>query len=278
MLSSRTSFSHRSSCQPRADTPVLVFLHGLLGNTDDWQAVLDALPDYDWIALDLPGHGGSQAQMCDDFATCCQQITAAVLAQVPAQTPIWLVGYSLGGRIAMTGAATHAFAALNVQGLIIEGGNFGLPSAVEREARWQNDHRWAMRFEAEPIEQVLSDWYQQAVFSSLNHEQRQTLIAKRSANLGAAVATMLLSTSLATQPYLLPGLTQLPMPIWYICGAKDEKFRQLAEQSGLNYRQIDDAGHNVHHEQPVAFARIIHDLIPRPSVRVADNNNGNHHG
>ncbi|ENQ5770154.1 2-succinyl-6-hydroxy-2,4-cyclohexadiene-1-carboxylate synthase [Vibrio fluvialis] len=278
MLCSRALFSHFSSRKQRADVPVLVFLHGLLGNGDDWQSVLNALPDWDWITLDLPGHGDSQEQTCHDFADCCQQITAAVLSHVPPQTPIWLVGYSLGGRLAMTGAASGAFAALNVQGFIIEGGNFGLPSTVEREARWHNDSHWAARFRSEPIEQVLSDWYQQAVFSSLNHEQRQTLITKRSANLGHAVANMLLSTSLATQPYLLPTLKQLQTPVWYVCGAKDEKFRQLAEHSGLNYRQVEDAGHNVHHEQPAAFARIIQDLIHTLSLRAGDNNNGNHHG
>ncbi len=105
---------------------------------------------------------------------------------------------------------------------------------------------------------VLADWYQQTVFSSLNHEQRQLLIAKRSVNLGSALSDMLLATSLAKQPDLLPSVKALSFskhrkPL-YICGEFDNKFTQLAVGSGLDYEPIASAGHNVHKEQPVAFA------------------------
>ncbi|MCV5656212.1 2-succinyl-6-hydroxy-2,4-cyclohexadiene-1-carboxylate synthase, partial [Escherichia coli] len=83
----------------------------------------------------------------------------------------------------------------------------------EKQVRLENDARWAMRFKTEPLERVLSDWYQQAVFSSLNHEQRQTFIAKRSDNLGSAVANMLMATSLAKQAYLLPSLQKQNIPV-----------------------------------------------------------------
>ncbi|MCG3722919.1 2-succinyl-6-hydroxy-2,4-cyclohexadiene-1-carboxylate synthase [Vibrio cincinnatiensis] len=258
--------------------PVLVFLHGLLGSSEDWQPVFSRLRDEAWLAIDLPGHGQSQAVTCDDFAVCCQLIKQTILAHYEATTPIWLVGYSLGGRIAMIGSVEGWFDGLNIQGLVIEGGNFGLPNDAEKKARWQHDQQWAKRFISEPIAQVLADWYQQPVFSSLNHEQRQTLIRLRSGNLGHRIAMMLLATSLATQPYLLPQLMRLPFPVHYVCGQNDQKFRQLAEQSGLFYSLIDHAGHNVHHEQPDAFAQKLKKLLPTSSVGVGGNNNGNHHG
>lgn len=274
MLGSRIS---PSPCS-RPAKPVLVFLHGLLGSSEDWQPVLDLLGGETWLTIDLPGHGQSHAVTCHDFAMCCQQVKQTILAHYDSSTPIWLVGYSLGGRIAMTGCAEGWFDELNVQGLLIEGGNFGLTSDTDKNARWLHDQQWAMRFKSEPIAQVLADWYQQAVFSSLNNEQRQTLIGLRSGNLGQRIAMMLLATSLATQPYLLPQLMTLPFPVHYVCGQNDQKFRQLAEQSGLYYSLIDHAGHNVHHEQPDAFAQIIKNLLPTGSFDVGDNNNGNHHG
>jgi 2-succinyl-6-hydroxy-2,4-cyclohexadiene-1-carboxylate synthase len=97
----------------------------------------------------------------------------------------------------------------------------------------------------------------QRVFSSLNHEQRQNLILKRSANLGTSVANMLEATSLAKQDYLLERLKRSGVATHYICGEKDNKFSQLAEQSGLSFSQVAQAGHNVHIEQPQAFAEII---------------------
>ncbi len=250
-----------SSLTMQNDKPVLVFLHGLLGNTKDWQDSLSLLTNNNWLTIDLPGHGRSAQHFCRDFDDCCQQVSHTIVSQLKPHTPVVLVGYSLGGRIAMLGTALNLFSGLNLKGIVIEGGNFGLNSQQDKETRWENDHRWAQRFRNEPIEQVLSDWYQQAVFSSLNDEQRQTLITKRSANLGGNIANMLLSTSLAHQPYLLPALQRLSLPMHYVCGAKDNKFRQLAEQSGLNYSQINGAGHNVHKEQPIAFVDTIQRFI-----------------
>ncbi len=271
-------YSHSSSTPVTSDKPVLVLLHGLLGSGEDWEGTLQYLPQQPWLAIDLPGHGQSANVECTDFSDCCQKITHTILTQLGPSVPVILVGYSLGGRLAMLGACLGLFAKVNLQGIVIEGGNVGLQSEQERKARWGNDTQWANRFRIEPIEQVLSDWYQQPVFSSLNDEQRQTLITKRSANLGEKVANMLLSTSLAHQPYLLPALKDLSLPMQYVCGAKDNKFCQLAQQSGLVYSQINSAGHNVHQEQPEAFAQTIQIFIDSLPQEVRDNNIGNNHG
>nr|WP_321382610.1 2-succinyl-6-hydroxy-2,4-cyclohexadiene-1-carboxylate synthase [uncultured Vibrio sp.] len=247
---------HQSGIQP-----TLVFLHGLLGSGEDWQACLDELSEFDQVTIDLPGHGASQAALCSDLDDCCKSLHSTLSLLFPSHQPLILIGYSMGGRIAMHGLAKNCFSDLNICAAFIEGGNFGLQTESEKRARFENDYRWALRFETEPVEHVLSDWYQQAVFSSLNHEQRQTLIAKRSANLGSAVANMLRATSLAKQSYLLPALQAQPVPVYYLCGAKDTKFCQLAVSSGLTYRQIEGAGHNVHQEQPKQFAIHIKQII-----------------
>ncbi len=271
-------YSRFSSTPVTPDKPVLVLLHGLLGNSEDWEGMLRFMPEQSWLAIDLPGHGQSSNIDCTDFFDCCKKITHTIFAQLGQSVPIIWVGYSLGGRLAMLGACLRLFNGINLQGIVIEGGNVGLQSEQERKARWCNDTQWANRFRIEPIEQVLSDWYRQPVFSSLNDEQRQTLITKRSANLGEKVANMLLSTSLAHQPYLLPSLQDLSLPMQYVCGAKDKKFCQLAEQCGLVYSQISSAGHNVHQEQPEAFAQTIQIFIDSLPQEVRDNNIGNNHG
>ncbi|GMQ45844.1 hypothetical protein VB10N_08430 [Vibrio sp. 10N] len=159
---------------------------------------------------------------------------------------------------------------LNIKGLVIEGGNFGLPDSELRAARWHSDSQWAKRFQQENIGVVLADWYQQSVFSSLNHEQRQLLIAKRSVNLGSSLSDMLLATSLAKQPYLLPSVKALSFsgnrtPL-YICGEFDSKFTQLATDSGLDFERIENAGHNVHKEQPQAFAQRLRTYLEQMSL------------
>ncbi|WP_260259322.1 2-succinyl-6-hydroxy-2,4-cyclohexadiene-1-carboxylate synthase [Vibrio intestinalis] len=255
------AYSYHPPKDPQTEAPVLVFLHGLLGDGYDWQACIENLPEWPCITLDLPGHGQSKHIQCDDFAHVCRLIFDTLLTLVKGNSSIVLIGYSLGGRIAMHGIAHHAFEGLPIPLAIIEGGNFGLQAEEEKQQRWQTDCRWANRFKSEPIEQVLNDWYRQAVFSSLNHAQRQTLIQLRSANLGPAIGHMLQATSLAKQTFLLNQLRDSSTHLHYICGAKDHKFSQMAQASGLAFSQIANAGHNVHKEQPQAFAHQIKEQI-----------------
>ncbi|EEX37456.1 MULTISPECIES: 2-succinyl-6-hydroxy-2,4-cyclohexadiene-1-carboxylate synthase [Vibrio] len=254
--------------QNNAVQPVVVFLHGFLGSSQDWQMVVERLRGvYSLLLIDLPGHGQSRHLGCSDFADVCQQIAQVVTAHCPPTTPLWLVGYSLGARLAMLGCTQGWFDALNIQGLVIEGGHFGLTTEEEKNARWQHDQHWAARFAHQPIAQVLTDWYQQAVFSSLNHEQRQTLVTLRSDNLGSAVAGTLLATSLARQPDTLPKLQCLPFSVYYVCGQNDAKFYQLAQQSDLHYHVVEQAGHNVHHECPESFAHLVTRLVASSNNR-----------
>lgn len=250
-------YSRISSNLRETSGPVVVFLHGLLGSGEDWQPTLEHLHDWPSITIDLPGHGLSALESCNDFRDCCNQISDALLTQIAPHRPIVLVGYSLGARIAMTGVAKHYFPSLNIQLLLVEGGHVGLSQEEEKKQRLVNDTKWAERFSTEPIEQVLNDWYQQPVFSSLKHEQRQDLVTKRSANLGSTVANMLLATSLAKQDFLLDSIKEAGVVTHYIFGEEDDKFSHLAKQSGLSFSPVAKAGHNAHREQPAAFAKII---------------------
>ena len=83
----------------------------------------------------------------------------------------WLVGYSLGGRVAMM-AACQGLAGLC--GVVVEGGHPGLQNAEQRTQRQRSDRQWAQRFRTEPLTAVFADWYQQPVFASLNDEQRRS--------------------------------------------------------------------------------------------------------
>ncbi|CAM3641212.1 2-succinyl-6-hydroxy-2, 4-cyclohexadiene-1-carboxylate synthase [Vibrio aerogenes CECT 7868] len=256
---------HRQG-EPDPDSPVLVFLHGLLGQHQDWAEVRSRLTDFPRLSLDLPGHGQSRGNGCVDMDDCCEQIVFAIKAALQKEGmsqahPLILTGYSLGGRIAMYGCVKGRWSSLNLKGLIIEGGHFGLGDEAARQQRWQHDMQWAARFRDEPVEQVLDDWYQQPVFSTLNDAQRQQLISQRRDNLGTRIAEMMLATSLARQPDLLAELYKQPLPVRYICGEEDQKFRQLAGNSRLSVYAIKQAGHNVHKEKSGAFTHALRECI-----------------
>lgn len=258
-------YSHyHPAISSQQEKPTLVFLHGLLGDGHDWADVisqLSHLDDYSTLTIDLCGHGRSRYKSCQGFEHICDLIETTIQRRIGKTAPVVLVAYSLGARIAMYAMAQKKWATINVVAAVIEGGNFGLCSQQEKDARWQNDLRWAKRFCSEYLEHVLSDWYKQAVFSSLSHEQQYAMVVRRSSNLGVSVADMLLATSLSKQPYLLDGLKSQTIPVLYLCGEKDTKFRKLASASGLNSLVIDGAGHNAHVEQPERFAQSIYNFI-----------------
>jgi 2-succinyl-6-hydroxy-2,4-cyclohexadiene-1-carboxylate synthase len=257
--------------------PTLVFLHGLLGSGQDWRHVVNTLSsEHLCITIDLPGHGKSQMVQAIDFAHVNQLILQTLFHRNIEQYV--LIGYSMGARLAMYHAASiHPNAVPHsgeksackktpqLMGVVIEGGHFGLPQ-VECAARFANDQKWAQRFTYEPLSLVLPDWYQQAVFSSLNHDQRQSLVLKRSGNLSSGVARMLLATSLAKQPQLQQTMEALVLPTIYVCGERDKKFKRLVEDTQLQYQVIASAGHNVHVEQPYAFSMAINNFVKQIGI------------
>lgn len=182
--------------------PWLVFLHGFSGDRREWQRVGEGLSDYPRLYLDLPGHGGSRNLGVTGFDEMSTLLTRTLLSYNILK--FWLIGYSLGGRIAMFHACQQPKGLL---GVIVEGGHPGLQEADARNARLASDRRWATRFRTEPLEKVFADWYQQPVFASLTDAQREALITLRSQNNGATLAMMLEATSLAAQPDLRAALS-----------------------------------------------------------------------
>ncbi|MDX2319738.1 MAG: 2-succinyl-6-hydroxy-2,4-cyclohexadiene-1-carboxylate synthase [Moritella sp.] len=249
--------------------PSLVFLHGLLGSTADWQKIVSHLSsDYQCICIDLPGHGGSQAVTANDFQH-VQQLIIATLAQYQLEH-IVLVGYSLGARIAMNIASEPAINwPYSIDGLLLESGNPGLNSSAEQLQRGLHDLGWVTRFSEAPLAQVLPDWYQQGVFASLTDRQKTALIATRSQiqanrngfNGGLQISKMLAATSLSKQGYLLPQLQNAEFPVCMVCGELDPKFVQLTQASQLDHHVVANAGHNVHADQPLVFTELVRGLV-----------------
>ena len=260
------------------ERPSLVFLHGLLGTKHDWQAVIDRLPHFDCISLDLPLHGEQKTLAVTDFEQTCVYLSQKIESAV-GNKPYMLIGYSLGGRLALYYALQSQVEKGELTGLILEGANLGLLTAAEKQVRWDSDQQWAQRFANEAPSAVLNDWYRQAVFADLNEAQRQRLIEKRTNNCGENITQMLLATSLAKQPdfrslvkeYIQEQRLQKQQlqkqqlhkqqqvrsktfPIHFFCGERDQKFRRQAEQHQLNLTLIKQAGHNAHTENPDEFA------------------------
>ncbi len=244
---------------PSESSPSLIFLHGFLGNGLDWQLTAETLSQHHHcVLLDLPGHGQSVACEVNDFPA-MREMLCSWLRKLA--HPFILIGYSLGGRVAMDLTA-HALMS-NQKALIVEGGHFGLQSFKERQDRALNDATWATRFDSEPLIDVLKDWYRQGVFSSASDVIKSRWIVQRAENNGYTLSNMLKATSLSQQDFLLPLLTAKAetLPMLYLCGEHDAKFRALAAQSPFQMGVIAKAGHNAHAEQPLAVSKCIASFV-----------------
>lgn len=242
-----------------AGQPWLVFLHGFSGDAREWQAVGEQLNTLPRLYLDLPGHGGSADLTVTDFASVDALLRHTLISYNILS--YWLVGYSLGGRIAMYHACQGAQGLL---GLIVEGAHPGLRCPEARQQRRASDARWAERFRHQPLSEVFADWYHQPVFSSLHDEQRQQLIALRSQNNGTTLASMLQATSLAEQPDLHPALSQRDFAFYYLFGERDNKFGHIAAELAATCFAIPHAGHNAHRDNPDAVVACLAQILRLP--------------
>ncbi|OOF45641.1 2-succinyl-6-hydroxy-2,4-cyclohexadiene-1-carboxylate synthase [Rodentibacter trehalosifermentans] len=240
----------------------IIFLHGLLGTGYDWQKVIENLPHFCCIPLDLPFHGKAKNIEVSHFNDTAKYLSEQIKTVVNNE-PYVLVGYSLGGRVAMYYALEAHVEKGNLQAVVLEGANLGLKTEEEKQARWQNDAQWATRFAKEAPEKVLKDWYQQPVFSHLTADERAKLIEKRKANCGENIGKMLLATSLAKQPDFREKVRSSSLPFFYFCGEQDSKFQTLAQAEQLNLTTIAHAGHNAHLENPTLFAKKLDSLISK---------------
>lgn len=94
----RVRFARRG---PDEGVPVL-FIHGFGGDLNNWLFNLDAVAErHPVIALDLPGHGSSDARLPGASLPALAGFIARFLDQAGAQGRVHLVGHSMGGAIAL---------------------------------------------------------------------------------------------------------------------------------------------------------------------------------
>jgi 2-succinyl-6-hydroxy-2,4-cyclohexadiene-1-carboxylate synthase len=246
----------------------LVLLHGFTGSAAGWGHQLDTLADYGLriIALDLLGHGQSDSP--DDpqryaIEHCQQDILAALQELGISKGQAILLGYSMGGRIALYTAFSGFFRAL-----ILESASPGLDDAAEREQRRLSDEALAANIEREGIPAFIERWENLPLFASqktLPIECRQALHRQRLQNSATGLAQSLRGVGTGVQPPLYARLPTLHIPVLLIAGELDTKFTTIARHMAQMLPQsqlqiVSGAGHTVHLELPQEFASLVRDF------------------
>jgi 2-succinyl-6-hydroxy-2,4-cyclohexadiene-1-carboxylate synthase len=245
--------------------PTLVMLHGFTGSATGWGSHLDTLAAYGLrvIALDLPGHGQSDAP--DDprryaIEYCQQDILAALHELGVSQGEAILLGYSMGGRIALYSAFSGFFRAL-----ILESASPGLEDPAEREQRRISDEALAASIEREGVQAFVDRWEKLPLFASqstLPPEAREAIRRQRLHNRASGLAQSLRGAGTGVQPPLHARLPTLRMPALLIAGELDTKFTAIARSMARALPQsqlciVPGAGHAVHLERPEEFDSLV---------------------
>ena len=250
--------SYRLSGQPGKQP--LLFLHGFMGCGDDWdELAVKFSNDHAIITVDLPGHGDSYP-LCEKAAAArhysmsgCAELIISLLDHLSLVRP-HVIGYSMGGRLALYLATHHAD---RFGRFVVESASPGLNSEREREERRLRDQQLADTLRTEALDDFLEFWYDQPLFDTLDRTSDGflRLLERRRRGNPEGYARSLEHMGIGRQPSLWDKLPEINTPILFLAGEKDHKFNRLADEMAHlcphgQLAIIAGAGHNVHVEQP----------------------------
>ena len=209
------------------------------------------------VAVDLPGHGGSDTVRADLPETAAL-VSESVRANV-GEGPCDLLGYSLGARVAL-----HVVTAtdLAVRRAVLIGATGGIEDPTERRRRRLSDEALADELEASgDVDRFLDQWFGGPMFdrlSSLEADGR----AERGRNTATGLASSLRLCGTGTQEPLWDRLSSLACPLLAMAGADDTRFAAHALRiAGLAPHAVASlvpgGGHAVHLSQPEQAWRIV---------------------
>jgi 2-succinyl-6-hydroxy-2,4-cyclohexadiene-1-carboxylate synthase len=241
-----------------AASPV-VLVHGFLGEPADWDATVSSLGVQRRVLraafLDAPGAGRSVRELA---AALAEAIRAAGLA------PATLVGYSLGGRVALAALAEHPTAIARV---LAVSASAGIDDPLERSERASADDQLAAALEREGLAPFLERWYAQPLFASLrSHPDFALVTRRRLAGDARAWARVLREASPGRTESLTDRLPALADRLALAVGSLDSKYLALAKAlrasvPDLPITVVDGAGHAIPLERHDALATLI-DRLP----------------
>ncbi len=242
----------------------LLMLHGFLGSHQDFSAILSALSQsFYCLTPDFPGHGKTLTEPGYYTFPATAQAFIELLDHLDIAST-HLLGYSMGGRLALYLACQwpERFASV-----VLESASPGLKTAKERRLRVDTDEAIAYKIETLPLSEFLSQWYENALFSSLkSHPKRyQKMLKRRLQNRPADLARALRGLSIGRQPSLWEELEIIRCPLCLLVGEKDQKFVAIAQEirtlcsreTAVALRIIEGCGHNIHLESPDDYTQQI---------------------
>ncbi len=251
----------------------IICLHGFSEDVSTWQTLYEQVKKnchaYALYCIDLMGHGKSprpQELECYAMDYLVEKIHDTVQAALhnTQYKQYSLLGYSLGGRVAMHYALKYAH---ELRAIILESSSLGIEDAAQKQERKKQDEKLANIIEQNSIEFFEQYWSQLELFKSqqsLSTKVKLEIKSRRLQNTPQCLANTLRMLGQGNLPYIAEDFFKLNLPKLYICGALDEKYLSVAKDlapQDIIVKTISRAGHNVHLEQPEIYYELVHNFL-----------------
>ena len=252
----RLSYFVAGSGQP------VTLLHGFTQSGQSWREIIARMPEgWKWIVPDLRGHGETRVRT---GAPCSMEACTDDLVALWEEMDLGrthLVGYSMGGRLALHVAARRPE---RVASLLTVGAHAGLEEEA-REGRRRGDEALAERIEKEGVESFVEYWGALPLFAGLQRRGDSYMAqvrAERLKNHAGGLACSLRGMGAGVMEPVWGELGRVKVPCTFVAGQLDHGYVATARRLAGTVRDgrleiVARAGHAVHQERPDAFARIL---------------------
>ena len=232
-----------------------------MGSCEDFAAIANLLQeDFCCLLIDLPGHGKTEVSCDLDYQMPHVAIAIIALLKQLAIDRCFLVGYSMGGRLALYLAI---FFPQHFYKVVLESASPGLESKQDRDNRVKRDLNTANRLKTQDLNLFLHQWYANPLFSAfVKHPNYHQAIARRLRNNPHNLAKSLKYMGLGSQPSVWKRLRSIQLPILLIVGKLDPKFVAIGQKTNYLSPQfqleiVKNTDHNVHFERPLDFVLLL---------------------
>ena len=236
----------------------VTLVHGFLGSPADWAEVL---------ALLEPGISCDCVPLTDLGCASVDEAASMLAARLGRHPCDLLVGYSMGGRIALELAATQPGLAPR---LVLLGAGPGIDDPAERARRAAEDDARAAEILRGGLDAFVDGWYRLPIFAPFAaHPSFSAARLRRARGEADFWARCVAGCSPARGTPRWDALAALAPRTTFVAGALDERYaafgaRAKALAPAMRVEIVAGAGHVLPLEAPGACARIIEGTL-RPS-------------